>query len=62
MLRNVPFLMQAVRQGFQDFGCKSLADTHAALQAGELRFRDRTGAALVEGGIHDMHSYTKQAW
>ncbi|KAL6785994.1 hypothetical protein ACKKBG_A00975 [Auxenochlorella protothecoides x Auxenochlorella symbiontica] len=60
--RNVPFLMQAVRQGFQDFGARSVADAHAALAAGELRLRDRTGAALVEGGIHDMHSYTKQAW
>lgn len=60
--RNVPFLAQAVRQGFQDFGCRSVADAQAALAAGELRFRDRTGAAMVEGSIHDMHSYTKQAW
>lgn len=62
VLQSVPFLLQATRQGFQDLGAKSLAAAHAALDSGSQRVEARTGAAQAEGGIHDMHSYTKRAW
>jgi len=58
----VPFLAQAVRQGFQDLGTKSVADAHAALRSGKMRLEVRSGAAQAEGGVHDMNSYEKQRW
>ena len=59
---NVPYLLQAVKQGFQDLGAKSLAEAQAALYSGRQRLEVRTGAAQAEGGVHDMHSYEKRAW
>jgi IMP dehydrogenase len=60
--RNVPYLVQAVKQGFQDLGAKSLQEAWRRLDAGEQRLECRTGAAQAEGGIHDMHSYEKRSW
>lgn len=60
--KNVPFMIQAVKQGLQDLGAKSLADAHAALHSGTQRLEARTGAAQAEGGVHDMHSYEKKSW
>lgn len=60
--KNIPYLIQAVKQGMQDLGSKSLRDAHVALHNGSQRLEARTGAAQVEGGIHDMHSYEKKLW
>lgn len=60
--RSVPYLVQAVKQGFQDLGAKSIGEAHAALLTGKQRLEARTGAAQAEGGVHDMHSYEKRAW
>jgi len=60
--RTVPFLAQAVRQGFQDLGVRSTAAAHAALASGALTMEARTGAAIHEGGVHDMVSYEKKLW
>ena len=60
--KNVPYLIQAVKQGMQDLGAKSVAEAHAALHSGKQRLEARTGAAQVEGGVHDMHSYEKKSW
>lgn len=60
--RNVPYLVQAVKQGFQDLGAKSLAEAWQRLDRGEQRLECRTGAAQAEGGIHDMHSFEKKSW
>ena len=60
--KTIPFLAQAVKQGFQDFGARSLARAHELLDAGSLRMECRSGAAQAEGGIHDMHSYQKKSW
>jgi IMP dehydrogenase len=59
---NVPFLVQAVKQGFQDLGAKSLGEAHVALYGGAQRLESRTGAAQAEGGVHDMHSFDKRPW
>ena len=59
---NVPFLVQAVKQGLQDLGAKGVAEAHVALYTGKQRLESRTGAAQAEGGVHDMHSYDKRAW
>jgi len=58
----IPYLAHGVKQGFQDLGANSLSKVHDLLATGELTMEVRTGAAQREGGIHDMHSYTKVAW
>jgi len=60
--KNVPYLIQAVKQGMQDLGAKSLGEAHKSLHTGAQRLEARTGAAQVEGGVHDMHTYEKKSW
>jgi len=60
--RSVPYLLQAVKQGLQDLGAKSVTEAHAALYSGKQKLETRTGAAQVEGGVHDMHSFEKKPW
>ena len=60
--RTVPFLVQAVKQGFQDLGARSIPAAHTALAAGLMRVEARSSAAQAEGGIHDMHSFNKVRW
>ena len=59
---TVPFLAQAVRQGFQDLGARDLPSAHRMLHDGSFRMESRTGAAIKEGGVHDMHSFEKKLW
>jgi IMP dehydrogenase len=60
--RTVPFLAQAVKQGFQDLGVRSTAEAHSLLYSGTVTMEARTGAAIHEGGVHDMVSYEKKLW
>jgi IMP dehydrogenase/GMP reductase len=60
--RTVPFLCQAVRQGFQDLGAKDMADVRRLLVEGSLRMETRSAAAQAEGGVHDMLAYEKKPW
>ena len=56
----MPYLAQAAKQGFQDFGGKGVAHGRELLTSGDLRMETRSGAAQVEGGVHDMHSFEKK--
>ena len=58
--RYVPYLCQGVRHGFQDLGVKSVVELHTSLRSGGIRFELRTGAAQREGGVHDLHAYSKR--
>ncbi len=58
--RFIPYLVQGIAHGFQDFGCKSLEDVNVARKSGELRFEIRTNAAQKEGGVHGLWSYEKK--
>jgi IMP dehydrogenase len=60
--RTVPFIAQAVKQGFQDLGVRSTSEAHAFLSGGKVTMEARTGAAIHEGGVHDMVSYEKKLW
>eukprot|EP00891_Asterochloris_glomerata_P003429 jgi/Astpho2/3429/e_gw1.00055.69.1_t len=60
--KMIPFLAQAVKQGFQDLGAKDLTFAHAMLADGRMRVECRTGAAQAEGNVHDMQSYSKVKW
>lgn len=62
VLRLIPYTMQAVKQGFQDFGASSIKSAHDLLRSGDLRMEVRTGAAQAEGGIHGLVSYEKKAF
>ena len=59
---QLPFLAQAVRQGFQDMGLRSIAEARAAVAAGKARLEVRSGAAQAEGNVHDLHSFDKVRW
>ena len=52
--------MEGLRHSLQDMGQPGLAKMHASLYDGELRFELRTASAQAEGGIHDLHSYTRK--
>ncbi|KAM7251431.1 hypothetical protein ACFE04_023314 [Oxalis oulophora] len=54
VLKFIPYTMQAVKQGFQDFGASSLESAHKMLQSGATRLVVRTGAAQIEGGVHGL--------
>ncbi|XP_031504743.1 inosine-5'-monophosphate dehydrogenase-like [Nymphaea colorata] len=62
VFRLIPYTMQAVRQGFQDLGISSLQSAHKLCRSGGLRLEVRTGAAQVEGGVHDLAMYEKKAF
>lgn len=59
---TLPYMIQAVRQGFQDLGARSIAEAHTMMGEGAIFLETRTGAAQAEGGIHDMHSFDKVRW
>ena len=56
----VPYMAQSIRHGFQDIGTTSIANLHDQLFTGKLRFELRSQAAQKEGGVHDLHTYTKR--
>lgn len=58
----IPYLIHGAKQGFQDLGADSLEKVHQMLANGLMTMEVRTNAAQKEGGIHDMHSYTKVPW
>ncbi|KMZ67111.1 IMP dehydrogenase [Zostera marina] len=60
VLKFVPYTMQAVKQGMQDFGASSLPEARRLLRSGGLRLEVRTGASQIEGGVHGLVSYDKK--
>ncbi len=58
VINFVPYLIQGLRQSFQDMGHKSIPELHAALQSGTLRFERRSESAQVQGSVHGLYSYT----
>lgn len=55
----VAYLAQGIRLGFQDAGIRSVTQAHERLYSGQLRFELRSNAAIREGGVHDLYSYTE---
>ena len=60
--RYLPYITQALRQGFQDIGARNVPMLHGMLNSGELRFDTRSPAAQTEGGVHSLHSYEKKLY
>lgn len=60
--RYVPYLVQGIRHGLQDAGCKSVAEAQEKLYNDSLRFEIRSPAAQAEGGVHGLHSFQKRLY
>ncbi len=60
--RFIPYMVQSVRHGFQDFGISSLSKMHSEMRAGNTRFEVRSASAQKEGGVHDLHSFSRQLY
>ncbi|MBP6740249.1 MAG: IMP dehydrogenase [Leptospiraceae bacterium] len=58
VINFVPYLVQGLRQSFQDMGYKTIPELHAALQNGNLRFERRSESAQAQGSVHGLYSYT----
>lgn len=55
----LPYLIQGLRHSFQDIGKKNISFLHEALYNHSLRFEKRSLAAQMQGGVHNLHSYSK---
>ena len=53
----VPYLVQSLRQSFQDMGHSTVEALHLALENDDLRFERRTSSAQREGGVHGLMAY-----
>ncbi len=60
--RFIPYMVQSVRHGFQDFGIASLSQMHTEMRAGKTRFEVRSASAQKEGGVHDLHSFSRKLY
>ena len=58
--RYLPYLVEGLRHSLQDMGIRSAAEVHERLYDGRLRFELRSPSSQVEGGVHDLHSYTRK--
>ncbi|MBP7280231.1 MAG: IMP dehydrogenase [Leptospiraceae bacterium] len=58
VINFVPYLVQGLRQSFQDMGHKSIPELHEALRNGTLRFERRSESAQAQGSVHGLYSYT----
>lgn len=54
----IPYHLQGVKHGMQDLGSQSLNDLHQQLYNGKLRMEVRSGAAIREGNVHDLITFS----
>lgn len=62
VLKFAPYLITGLRHSLQDMGVRSISELRFAVGTGKLRFELRTAAAMAEGGISGLESYTKQLY
>lgn len=60
--RFLPYLFTGLKHSLQDMGCISLDVLWTKLYDSTLRFELRTPGAQLEGGVHDLHSYTNKTF
>lgn len=54
----IPYHIQGVKHGMQDVGALSVQSLHEQLYKGELRMEVRSGAAIKEGHVHDLITFS----
>jgi IMP dehydrogenase len=59
LFEYVQYLIQGLKHSLQDMGAKDITKLHELLYNGQLKFEMRSMSAQIEGGVHDMYSYTK---
>ena len=57
--KYIPYLIQCVKHGLQDIGCKNITILHYRMIEQIIRFQIRSISAMREGDIHDLFSYDK---
>lgn len=55
----VPYIIKAVKHGFQDIGFKNINDLIIGRNSGLLKAEIRTTSAQREGLVHHLYSYEK---
>ena len=58
MFQYLPYLVQALRQSFQDMGIRSVAELHDKMANGRVRFERRSLSAQAQGTVHGLYSFT----
>lgn len=58
IFQYVPYLVQGLRQSFQDMGVKSIPELHAKMAEGKVRFERRSLSAQAQGTVHGLYSYS----
>lgn len=58
MFQYVPYLVQGLKQSFQDMGVKSIPELHEQMAQGKVRFERRSLSAQAQGTVHGLYSYT----
>lgn len=58
MFQYVPYLMQGLRQSFQDMGVKNIPALHERTYEGKTRFEIRSVSAQAQGTVHGLYSYS----
>ena len=57
LYKYLPFLVQGLKQGFQQIGCNSLKVVFTYIQDKTLRFEIRSPMAQKDGNVHSLYSF-----
>ncbi|HBS03976.1 MAG TPA: IMP dehydrogenase [Leptospiraceae bacterium] len=58
MFQYLPYLVQGLRQSFQDMGVKSIEQLHQESHTGKTRFEMRSLSAQAQGTVHGLYSFS----
>lgn len=58
MFQYIPYLVQGLRQSFQDMGIKTIPELHKFTEEGKVRFEKRSLSAQAQGTVHGLYSFT----
>lgn len=58
--KYLPYIVQGVKHGLQDVGCRAVSSLPQMASEGLLRFELRSTAAQREGNVHSLHTFEKR--